>query len=83
MHTQRWVDRIDNGLGYIPEMKFVRAALELDRPHGSGAIHLKPLSQAWSPWNTPGCTPRMTHYTERDVFEAYKQACREAADHGY
>ena len=49
MHTQRWVDRVDNGLRYVPEAKFIRRALSLDR-QGSGAIKLKPLAR-WSPFD--------------------------------
>lgn len=70
-------------LGYAPEAKFIRRALELDRHRGADPIHLTPVSQAWSPFNTVGCTPRVTTYTDADAFDAYRKASKEAADFGY
>ena len=64
-------------------IRHIRKALELDRPRGGDPIHLKPLSQAWSPFNTVGCTPRVTTYTDADAFDAYRKASKEAADFGY
>lgn len=79
---QQWLPEDWNQTDHT-SIRLIRKALELDRPRGGDPIRLKHMSQAWSPFNTVGCTPRVTTYTDADAFDAYRKASKEAADFGY